>query len=244
MSIPSSERRLIAQVAAESSWANTENRSARTAPARAARDAKFLDEAGGDPVRAAHLRKAHFARLSLKSVQSRRKSRELTSLAEQAEAELADLGGGDGEPPGGPVAPSIRREHESRGGGSATPESLTRDAHRLLDACGVARSPKWVQRVVRDYCSASASGLPFGMYLTNRVELNAQQRQAILDRSDLRYLLEYADPTGETATRNVLREKSTDRGVQPRDEPHKRSGPRHRSRSRSRRHQAARLHPV
>ncbi len=119
---------------------------------------------------------------------------------------------GDGEPPGGQGADSIRREHESRDGGSATPESLTRDAHRLLDACGVARSPKWVQRVVRDYCSASASGLPFGMYLANRVELNAQQRQAVLDRSDLRYLLEYADPTGETAVRQVLREKSTDLG--------------------------------
>ncbi len=119
------------------------------------------------------------------------------------------LGGGGAEPPGGPVAPSIRREHESRGSGSATPESLNRDAHRLLDACGIARSPKWIQRVVRDYCSASASGLPFGIYLANRVELNAQQRQAVLDRSDLRYLLEYADPTGETAVWNVRREKST-----------------------------------
>jgi len=87
------ERKLIAQVSAHVSWANTENRSARTAPARAARDAKFLDEAGGDPVRAGHLRKAYFARLALKSAQSRRKSRELTSVAEQAEAELSALGG-------------------------------------------------------------------------------------------------------------------------------------------------------
>ncbi len=133
-------------------------------------------------------------------------------LSEAQRDRLALLLRGGAEPPGGTVAPSIRREHESRGSGSATPESLTRDAHRLLDACGIARSPKWVQRVVRDYCSASASGLPFGMYLANRVELNAQQRQAILDRSDLRYLLEYADPTGETAVRNVLREKSTDLG--------------------------------
>ena len=123
---------------------------------------------------------------------------------------LAPRRRGDGEPPGDPVAPSIRRDHVRRDSGSATPESLTRDAHRLLDACGIARSPKWIQRVVRDYCSASASGLPFGMYLTNRVELNAQQRQVVLDRDDLRYLLEYVDPTGETAVRNVLREKSTD----------------------------------
>ena len=51
-------------------------------------DQKFLDEAGGDPVRAGHLRKAYFARLALKSAQSRRKAREATATAEQAEAEL------------------------------------------------------------------------------------------------------------------------------------------------------------
>ncbi len=35
------------------------------------------------------------------------------------------LRGGGAEPPGGPVAPSIRREHESRDSGSVTPESLS-----------------------------------------------------------------------------------------------------------------------
>ncbi len=84
------ERRLVA-----SSWANTANRSARTAPARAALDQKFLTDAGGDPIRAAHLRKAHFARLTLKSAQSRRKARELETVAESAEAELDSLGGPD-----------------------------------------------------------------------------------------------------------------------------------------------------
>lgn len=68
-----SERSLVAQIAAETSWANTTNRSARTAPARAALDAKFLEQAGGDALRAAHLRKAHFKRLALKSAQARRK---------------------------------------------------------------------------------------------------------------------------------------------------------------------------
>ena len=100
---------MAAQTGAHQSWANTEDRSARTTPARAALDAKFLTQAGGDPVRAAHYRKAYFCKLALKSAQSRRKSGELTSAAELAEAELAALGGGDGEPPGGLVAPSIRR---------------------------------------------------------------------------------------------------------------------------------------
>lgn len=86
---------LRSKIAAHESWANTTNRTARTAPARAARDAKFLESAGGDPVRAAHLRKAHFARLALKSAQSRRKARELTQVAETAETELAEVGGLD-----------------------------------------------------------------------------------------------------------------------------------------------------
>lgn len=66
------ETRLRAQIAAHTSWANTTDRAARTLKARRALDQKFLDEAGGDPTRAEHLRKAHFQRLALKSVRARR----------------------------------------------------------------------------------------------------------------------------------------------------------------------------
>ncbi len=66
------ERTLRARLAAHESWANTDDRSARTAAARAAHDAKFLRLADGDPVRAEHLRKAHYTRLALKSSQARR----------------------------------------------------------------------------------------------------------------------------------------------------------------------------
>jgi len=90
-----SERKLRASIAAHESWAATPNRTARTAPARAALDAKFLAEAEGDPVRAAHLRKAYFARLALKSAQARRKARELTETAQAAETELSEAGGPD-----------------------------------------------------------------------------------------------------------------------------------------------------
>jgi hypothetical protein len=64
----------LGKLGAHTSWANTKDRAARTAPARAAFEQKFLDQANGDPVRAAHLRKAHFARLALKSAQARRKT--------------------------------------------------------------------------------------------------------------------------------------------------------------------------
>lgn len=88
-----SERSLIGSIAAHESWARTPDRAARTAAARAALDQKFLDAAGGDPERAAHLRKAHFARLALKSAQARRKAKALTAEADAAEAELRDTGG-------------------------------------------------------------------------------------------------------------------------------------------------------
>ena len=93
MPITESERKLRSQIAAHESWANTTDRTARTAPARAALDQRFLDQAGGDPVRADHLRKAHFKRLALKSAQSRRRAKEALTEAATAEAELEALGG-------------------------------------------------------------------------------------------------------------------------------------------------------
>lgn len=91
MATTPAERQMAARIAAHESWANTPNRTARTAKARAALDTKFLEQADGDPVRAEHLRKAHFQRLALKSAQARRKSRELVEAAEVAEAELTEL---------------------------------------------------------------------------------------------------------------------------------------------------------
>ncbi|MGH3484739.1 MAG: hypothetical protein ACRDPQ_16090 [Nocardioidaceae bacterium] len=67
------DAQLLASIAAHESWAKTTDRTTRTAPARAAHDAKFLEQAGGDPVRAEHLRKAHYKRLALKSAQARRR---------------------------------------------------------------------------------------------------------------------------------------------------------------------------
>jgi hypothetical protein len=62
-----------ARIGAHQSWANTADRTARTAPARAALEQKFLDQADGDARRAESLRKAHYARLALKSAQARRR---------------------------------------------------------------------------------------------------------------------------------------------------------------------------
>lgn len=72
MTVSESELSLLGRLAAHQSWANTVDRTARTAPARAALEQKWLDQADGDPVRAAHIKKAHYARLALKSAQARR----------------------------------------------------------------------------------------------------------------------------------------------------------------------------
>lgn len=92
-----SERKLIAQIAAHTSWGNTSNRSARTEKARRALLDRFLAEAGGDPKRAESLRKAYYAKLALRSAQARRKSKQLAAEAAAAEAELHELESGRAE---------------------------------------------------------------------------------------------------------------------------------------------------
>lgn len=78
------ERVLRARTAAHTSWANTADRSARTAPGRAGLMKRFEQQVDPDHQlseadrvrRAESLYKAHFARLALKSVQARRRVKE------------------------------------------------------------------------------------------------------------------------------------------------------------------------
>lgn len=75
-----SERTLIARAAAHARWAQTSDRAAATAPGRAAAMSRFEREVDPDGVldpaelaiRAAHARKAYYAKLALKSAQVRR----------------------------------------------------------------------------------------------------------------------------------------------------------------------------
>lgn len=79
------ERRLRAQLGAEISWANTADRTARTAPGSRAAEARFEKEArelhpdaSEEQIAqvAEHLRKAHFRRMGLASATKRRRARE------------------------------------------------------------------------------------------------------------------------------------------------------------------------
>ena len=72
---------LRARMAAYTSWANTPDRAARTAPARAAADARFEAEVDPDGVLAPDVRRAmaeaarraYYARLALRSAEARAK---------------------------------------------------------------------------------------------------------------------------------------------------------------------------
>lgn len=84
------ERKSRAALAGHTSWQNTENRSARTAPARAALLKKFEDQV--DPQRklpeaerrqrAESARKAHLARMTFESSKRRRARRAAAPAAE------------------------------------------------------------------------------------------------------------------------------------------------------------------
>ncbi len=81
--LPPNERVLRARIASHRSWANTADRSARTAPGRKAALDKFEREVDPEGIlnpaeraaRAEHARKAYFTSLALKSAQVRRKGK-------------------------------------------------------------------------------------------------------------------------------------------------------------------------
>lgn len=77
-----SDRSQAAKIAAHTSWANTEDRTARTAPARRGLMAKFERQVDPDGLlspdertrRAESARRAHFQKLALASAKARRKA--------------------------------------------------------------------------------------------------------------------------------------------------------------------------
>ena len=69
-----SERSLMASANAHMSWSRTVDRAGRTAPARAAFERRFLEEADGDQQRAESLRRAYFKQLAARSIRVRRKA--------------------------------------------------------------------------------------------------------------------------------------------------------------------------
>ncbi|MGN7247095.1 hypothetical protein ACTHQ1_05090 [Janibacter anophelis] len=86
-----------------------------------------------------------------------------------------------------------------------TVEQLIRETHAALEQTGVSLSPSKVTRTCRDYVNTVAGkGVSFGEFLANVVSLDALERRVF---DAVYYRLTHADPTGETAARNVDRER-------------------------------------
>ena len=86
-----------------------------------------------------------------------------------------------------------------------TPETLAREAFSVLAGCGIAVSRSKVSRIVRDYMrNVAGNGYPFEAYLVNALRLSVERRAALTNHPDWARVISYADPTGETAVRNVL----------------------------------------
>lgn len=101
--------------------------------------------------------------------------------------------------------PRIRSNHEDRDRGSDVPtvEALIRETHAALAQAGIRMSHSKVTRTCRDYVNLVADkGVRFGTFLSNVVTIDAEQRNEF---DAVYYRLTYADPTGETAVRNVDR---------------------------------------
>jgi hypothetical protein len=91
-------------------------------------------------------------------------------------------------------------------GGTTSTEALIKAAHLVLDNCGIQMGASKVSKLVRTYeHQVAPKGFPFFAYLTNAVQMSAEQQQRALLNSDIARAIAYADPTGETAVNNVMR---------------------------------------
>lgn len=104
-------------------------------------------------------------------------------------------------PPVVPVSVAFAPEGEAPHQG----RSLRALIREFLTATGLVRTESWVTRVSRDYARLAFDGMPIGTFIATRLALSDTERRRIAERADLRYLLSYADPTGEAAMRNVMK---------------------------------------
>jgi hypothetical protein len=94
----------------------------------------------------------------------------------------------------------------SGGSPSADTSKLVNDAHALLANCGFTMSPSKVSRLVRRYnFQVAPNGWAFIDYLINAVKLTEEQRRRVLADPITAKVIAYADPTGETAVNNIIR---------------------------------------
>lgn len=87
-------------------------------------------------------------------------------------------------------------------------EALKAAASTVLWNCGIAYGPNKINRLAVTFASrVERNGFAFFDFLANAVQLDADQRRRALANPDIARAISYADPTGETAVNNVIRER-------------------------------------
>lgn len=114
------------------------------------------------------------------------------------------------------TAPPLQRSTPHPGGSSYTGSAQQQRtaaiaaAHRMLESCGITLSPSRVQRLVQQYDAAARTGrLRWNLYefLVAKVCMAAEQQQRARNHPDYQRVIDYADPTGEAAVANVMRQR-------------------------------------
>lgn len=106
-------------------------------------------------------------------------------------------------PPTALAATSSTRSANSSGPGI---ESLKVIARSVLWNCGIDFGPHKINRLcVRFVEQVQGNGFAFFDFLANAIQMSAEQRRRALADPDVSRAIAYADPTGETAIRNVMR---------------------------------------
>jgi hypothetical protein len=86
-------------------------------------------------------------------------------------------------------------------------QRLKAAAGTILRNCGFEYGPNRINRLVTTFVGrAERNGFAFFDFLANAVRLTAEQRRRALADPDVSRVISYADPTGETAVRNIARE--------------------------------------
>lgn len=107
-------------------------------------------------------------------------------------------------PPG--LAPAYAAPAGSWDGGPDR-DRLMVAAHTVLSNCGIEMRPAKVRRLVQTFeHRVERNGVAFFAFLANSVCLSTEQQRRALANPDVARAISYADPTGETAVRNVMRE--------------------------------------
>lgn len=91
-------------------------------------------------------------------------------------------------------------------------DRLINAAHTVLANCGIGMGHQKVIRLVQTFeARVERNGFAFFDFLATTVQLDVAARRRALADPDVQRVISYSDPTGETATANVMREANRGR---------------------------------